>query len=558
MGMKMRGLLLLSMAILLSATSAMAVGVVTVTQPNDANTVAGTIGIAFTYVDVNFVAALHDVSVDVYISDNAGDFDANIAVNDINADTYCGADVDYATAKTCNLSFNTASKADGDWFIDINGTTYTTANTDDQNSVTDSSDAAFTIDNNATTPLIDSPLSGQIFGSVHSITFSYHTSDADIAKYWVYSDSLSPIDNGTNLSYGFSGLGEGSHTLNVKSMDNLDNNSAVASVTITIAAPSTGGGGEYCGNGTCGGTETSATCPQDCAPVCGDGACTGTESVNTCPADCGPSVVCGNSVCNSGENFNNCPSDCEAPKGQIVRETILSRESKGKPTPDDMRRILEAAGASPNAIEKATAALGKASASRKVEVVKTTDDKGKETFTTIVEIIVENISGKALKNVKVVEEIPKQAAQNAQNIATATSFRVLKADPIMEFTVDSLTAGGSSSIKYTLDKALTEQDIALYSAPFVSDLEEVAVSCDQLNCDDSNPCTSDSCGADRCINIPKADGTSCGTGKVCSAGTCIESSAREIAGEGDNTSLIAGIALVIIIAAGAYYFYSKK
>lgn len=45
-----------------------------------------------------------------------------------------------------------------------------------------------------------------------------------------------------------------------------------------------------CGDGKCNGTETCATCPQDCgacAPFCGDGKCNGTEDCTTCPGDCG-------------------------------------------------------------------------------------------------------------------------------------------------------------------------------------------------------------------------------------------------------------------------------
>jgi len=46
-----------------------------------------------------------------------------------------------------------------------------------------------------------------------------------------------------------------------------------------------------CGDGTCNGTETCDTCPQDCGecpPVCGDGTCNGEETCDTCPQDCGP------------------------------------------------------------------------------------------------------------------------------------------------------------------------------------------------------------------------------------------------------------------------------
>ena len=44
---------------------------------------------------------------------------------------------------------------------------------------------------------------------------------------------------------------------------------------------------QYCGDGTCNGTETCATCPRDCTVVtCGDGCCAASE-VGSCNADCG-------------------------------------------------------------------------------------------------------------------------------------------------------------------------------------------------------------------------------------------------------------------------------
>jgi hypothetical protein len=44
-----------------------------------------------------------------------------------------------------------------------------------------------------------------------------------------------------------------------------------------------------CGDGTCYGTESCSSCPNDCgpcAPTCGDGACNGGETCSTCASDC--------------------------------------------------------------------------------------------------------------------------------------------------------------------------------------------------------------------------------------------------------------------------------
>lgn len=110
------------------------------------------------------------------------------------------------------------------------------------------------------------------------------------------------------------------------------------------------------------------------------------------------------------------------------------------------------------------------------------------------------------------------------------------------------------------------------------------------NCDDNNPCTTDSCSSGSCLHTNIADGTACGTGKICSAGACKESIAdsnaskdkyvrRSAGGQNDNNAgqqgesqpiqngnieqpgnaiIIAAAIILIIIAAGAYYFYSAK
>lgn len=42
-----------------------------------------------------------------------------------------------------------------------------------------------------------------------------------------------------------------------------------------------------------------------------------------------------------------------------------------------------------------------------------------------------------------------------------------------------------------------------------------------LTCDDGNPCTTDSCNAGVCSAAVLADGTACGSGKVCQGGSCV-------------------------------------
>lgn len=61
-----------------------------------------------------------------------------------------------------------------------------------------------------------------------------------------------------------------------------------------------------CGNGTCDGSESNATCPNDC-PICGDGICSAGEDPYNCPSDC--QTICGNGICEQDE-YSTCPYDC--------------------------------------------------------------------------------------------------------------------------------------------------------------------------------------------------------------------------------------------------------
>lgn len=69
-----------------------------------------------------------------------------------------------------------------------------------------------------------------------------------------------------------------------------------------------------CGDGVCGGSESCASCPDDCnacpGSSCGDGACDPDESCGSCEADCG--VCCGDGTCapTDGEDWTSCWSDC--------------------------------------------------------------------------------------------------------------------------------------------------------------------------------------------------------------------------------------------------------
>jgi len=71
----------------------------------------------------------------------------------------------------------------------------------------------------------------------------------------------------------------------------------------------------YYNCGSAGAADPSGSFPKDCGgstgPVCGDGSCDGGETAATCPADCGTTgSVCGDGACDAGETAATCPADC--------------------------------------------------------------------------------------------------------------------------------------------------------------------------------------------------------------------------------------------------------
>ena len=79
-----------------------------------------------------------------------------------------------------------------------------------------------------------------------------------------------------------------------------------------------------CGDGSCNGTETAASCPQDCpsTPTCGDGSCNGTETTASCGQDCPSTPTCGDGACAEVENYVTCPADCSLPPDPVCSANI--------------------------------------------------------------------------------------------------------------------------------------------------------------------------------------------------------------------------------------------
>ncbi len=355
-----------------------------------------------------------------------------------------------------------------------------------------------------------------------------------------------------------------SATYYVACEDVAGNGSAGTSVSFNITAGGGGGAQEVCGDNACNGTETAATCPQDCAPVCGDNACTGTETPETCPQDC--VVGCGDKVCDAeaGETCSTCAEDCGACPTVPGEEEVLRATVVEQPSITQIADVLREAGYTTAEIDEAKKAAERVSVERRLVVV-SKEAEGEKTFKSTLTITVNNISGVELKNVRIVERIPKEIAQTTAEITSNVPFAVLKEDPIVQFTVSSIAADGSASISYSVAKEITAGQLGLFIAPITAYAVEYIpgiTTCEQISCDDRNPCTRDLCAEGECSYALERDGTPCGFGKECRAGTCTEIAAKAapegIAAGAGPYAATGVVVAVVIIALAVIAIYKRK
>ncbi len=530
---------------------------------------SGNVFIDFNYFDSNTVILFPGYRLDanIYYSFDANNYQTAI-VTDLNLLKDGNRTVSSADSNKYIWRWGTSSYTltDGNYHIDINvfNNLYRqVGSVSDGNMDSNRSGRTFTIDN--TVPTIAISSSATPTSSSYTLIYSGTDATAGIKKYWVSSDNTAWIDNARNLTYNFTApIFPSNATFYVKSQDYADNNSTTTSIVVT---PTTSGGTPigpgYCGDNACQNSETSANCPADCPAVCGDGACTRSENAQSCSQDCATAIVCGNGICEDSENFGQCPTDCRT-RGQIVKQIVRQRNWDRQATSQEVSSILTAAGASQSAIERASDAGSITSTQRKAEVIKETSN-GQDTFVSKFTIKVTNTSSEKLKNVKIVEQIPKSVASNASEIVSNYRVRILKADPIVEFTVDELGAGEDAEVSYAVERQVDEQALSEFKAPVVSSVllsEATNDLCADKSCNDTNLCTVDSCSDGTCFFTPVVDGTICGFGKECRSGNCVQiqvSNGQQAASEKSPLNFtVLVVALLVIVMAVGFYYYTQQ
>ncbi len=407
-------------------------------------------------------------------------------------------------------------------------------------------------------------------GVAFSLTYTSEDGNGSgVDKYWVSTDNITWTDNGSNTSYLYSIGADVSlphtATLYLIGNDGVDKNSTTVNYTITFTSGSGAApiGGEVCGDGICRANESTSNCPSDCIAVCGDEICTGNESSVTCPQDC--VLGCGNTVCEETESCSVCPIDCNV-CNFTKEETISKTEFSEQPTNLLIEELLSESNFSQSEINNALQIADEIKVKRIVEIEKKSTDEGWTSFETIIKLSFSNNGNTELKNVKVIEQIPKDLALNSSQIIADFPFIVLKEDPIIQFEIFSIEPNSTATVSYLISKPtkILDDTIQLFSAPVILSLKKVefnepTIDCTlDINCNDNNTCTRDSCLNNKCVFSSSEDGLVCGFGKECKRGICTEvpSTIKTQQTSNDYTLLI--IVVIIIVALSVYAFSKTR
>lgn len=143
-------------------------------------------------------------------------------------------------------------------------------------------------------------------------------------------------------------------------------------------------------------------------------------------------------------------------------EKLAETSDKKEITASEVASALEAATdetakAVIQSIQKAVPkTAGKVSISRSLATYKITNKEKTATEEKRSKISLRIEAKEALKDVEVVEVIPKSVAQNVAELLFGEAPRVLQADPIVMWAIPSLRAGESRDLSYVVKKSLTE------------------------------------------------------------------------------------------------------
>ncbi|MFH0955174.1 MAG: polysaccharide deacetylase family protein [Candidatus Micrarchaeota archaeon] len=454
------------------------------------------------------------------------------------ADSNLGVSYGAWTAYDTNIFFGT----DGNYALDFNAVD-NTGNWDDINTV------YILVDKTAPLVSISSPVTGSTSTS-STVTIQYLGSDSNsgIARYWVAVDSNANsafVNNGTNTNYSFTNQANGTHVYYMKATDNADNNSLDANVTVTVSVSSgnnnnTGGGGY-----------------PACFYYSGSDICTADENCSGGWLNAYDSVRCCSVTCTAISNPSGEPGSSEEP--------ILSA-TKEYSADDSSGELLELPFV--QELVRTGNQIALCSGNQFVRSVRVNPIKNAQGqiigYKAFLDLNVTNSCNQKMKTARVFEEIPKSLLLDAAKIESLTAIEIVKADPIVAFSVGDLEPKESKTISYTFSKETlpTQEQLEQFKKPLLLFELEKVNSCEGKNCGDSNPCTVDYCRDGNCVFAFATNGTACPNG-LCERGICQsvfqpQAPSSEPVTGGPVAPIVGIVIVVVLLLAGFFWLREKR
>jgi hypothetical protein len=173
-------------------------------------------------------------------------------------------------------------------------------------------------------------------------------------------------------------------------------------------------------------------------------------------------------------------------------ETVSSVSEVFTPAVNEIADILQGSGLTSAEVAAyvEAARTGGIQIERTLEVVKTTRGSS-STYESTFTLTIKNTSGKDLKSVYVIETVPKSIASNASLINSVYEFRVLAADPVLEFSIPLVKAGELVSVTYSVDESVSMTEFDSMVSPIAKFAQTTVPPVTKPVVDDNKPVVPD-------------------------------------------------------------------